>query len=283
VKTTYGIIGGDLRQAYLSELLAQEGKSVRTYGLAAWSKAREAALRETAEADVILLPLPLCKEEGRLNCAEGLLSTAELFALFLPEQMLFAGQVKPQQRQEAQARGLTLTDYFQREELVVANVVPTVEGALQIAMEQLPETLCGMDCLVVGYGRIGKLLAHRLSGLGARVAVSARKPGDLAWIRAFGWKPLRTDALAGRLDSFGVVFNTVPAPVLGPELLAQLPSGCLCIDVASRQGIDLAAAEKRGLTAVWARSLPGRMAPRTAAAAIRDTVTQILEERGEPD
>ena len=40
--------------------------------------------------------------------------------------------------------------------------------------------------------------------------------------------------------------------------------------------------EKLGLKSVWARSLPGRLVPRTAAAVIRDAVYYILEEQGEP-
>ena len=149
-------------------------------------------------------------------------------------------------------------------------------------MEHLDRTLLGMECLVLGFGRIGKLLAYRLHGLGAHVTVTARKPADLAWIRAYGWQALETGRLDGALCDFGAVFNTVPSPVLGHLLLAQLPKGCLCVELASVQGIDLAAAEELGLPHVWARSLPGRMVPAAAAVAIRDAVDYILKERGDP-
>ena len=87
----------------------------------------------------------------------------------------------------------------------------------------------------------------------------------------------------GNLAGFGAVFNTVPSPVLGRALLEQLPSRCLLVDLASVQGIDPAAAESLGLPCVWARSLPGRLSPRTAAAVIRDAVYYILmEERSDP-
>lgn len=85
------------------------------------------------------------------------------------------------------------------------------------------------------------------SWLGAHVTVTARKPADLAWIRAYGWQALETGRLDGALCDFGAVFNTVPSPVLGHLLLAQLPKGCLCVELASVQGIDLAAAEELGL------------------------------------
>lgn len=279
---SFGVIGGDRRQAELARLLAADGNTVCTYGLDRWKPGGEGSLDHAALADTVILPLPLCKGDGVLNCEEGPVPTTDLFRRLHPGQMILAGQVKPQQRQEAAACGLTLEDYFLREELTVANAAATAEAAIQVAMEQLDRTLLGMPCLVLGFGRIGKLLSHRLHGLGAQVTATARKPEDLAWIRAFGWRPLETGALDGKLGAFGAVFSTIPSPVLGAPLLAQLPKDCLCVDLASVQGIDLAAAERLGLPHVWARSLPGRMVPRTAAAVIRDAVYYILEERGGP-
>ncbi len=279
---SFGVIGGDRRQAELARLLAADGNTVCTYGLDRWKPGGEGSLDHAALADTVILPLPLCKGDGVLNCEEGPVPTTDLFRRLHPGQMILAGQVKPQQRQEAAVCGLTLEDYFLREELTVANAAATAEAAIQVAMEQLDRTLLGMPCLVLGFGRIGKLLSHRLHGLGAQVTATARKPEDLAWIRAFGWRPLETGALDGKLGAFGAVFSTIPSPVLGAPLLAQLPKDCLCVDLASVQGIDLAAAERLGLPHVWARSLPGRMVPRTAAVVIRDAVYYILEERGGP-
>lgn len=251
---TFGVIGGDRRQAELARLLAEEGRTVWTSGVAGCPDLPAQA----AAADVVILPLPLCREDGILNSETEDLPTSALFRRFSPGQLLLAGQVRPAQQIEAENCGLTLVDYFQREELTVANAAATAESALQIAMEHLDRTLLGMECLVLGFGRIGKLLAYRLHGLGAHVTVTARKPSDLAWIRAYGWQALETGRLDGALCDFGAVFNTVPSPVLGHLLLAQLPKGCLCVELASVQGIDLAAAEELGLPHVWARSLPGR-------------------------
>lgn len=118
---------------------------------------------------------------------------------------MLAGQIKPQQLQEAAKRGLLLEDYFLREELTIANAAMTAEGAIQVAMENLDRTLLNMECLVIGFGRIGKLLSHRLHGIGAKVSATARKREDLAWIRAYGWRALDTEHLDGHLSSYGVV------------------------------------------------------------------------------
>ena len=241
----------------------------------------DSPLSGAAEADVAVLPMPLCREPGILNCAGVQIATVDLFPRLQKPRLVTAGRINLAQYREAEAADVDLTDYLLREETAVANAVPTAEGAIQIALEQLPRTLCGCKCLIIGFGRIGKLLANRLDGLGANVTVSARKHEDLVWIRALGWQPLRTDRLRGKLGDFQAVFNTVPAAILDSGLLAELPADCLCVELASTPGFDLCEAKGRGLNAVQALGLPGKTSPLTAAEAVRDAVYHILEERGD--
>lgn len=278
MKMRFGVIGGDRRQAELARLLELDGHQVSTYGLQRWKAPNPVGLETVLETEIVILPLPLCRGEGVLNCEEGPVPTMELFRRLRPGQRVLAGQVQPEQRREALACGVVPEDYFLREELTVANAAATAEAAIQVAMEHLDRSLLGMECLVLGYGRIGKLLSHRLRGLGAGVTVTARKPEDLAWIRAYGLRAMKTSELDGKLSAFGTVFNTVPSLVLKEALLSQLPESCLCVDLASVPGIDFAAAEEMGLSCVWARSLPGRLLPCTAAEVIRDAVYYILLE-----
>ena len=159
--------------------------------------------------------------------------------------------------------------------------MPTVEGGIQIAMEERPITLHGARALVVGYGRLGRLMAHRLGALGAKVSVSARKWADLAWAEAYGYGVEQTDHLEGWLCGYDLIVNTVPARVLGEERLAELKSGCLIIDLASKPGgVDLEAARQLGVKVIWALSLPGKAAPVTAGKAIMNTIYNILREQG---
>lgn len=218
---TFGVIGGDRRQAELARLLAEEGRTVWTSGVAGCPDLPAQA----AAADVVILPLPLCREDGILNSETEDLPTSALFRRFSPGQLLLAGQVRPAQQIEAENCGLTLVDYFQREELTVANAAATAESALQIAMEHLDRTLLGMECLVLGFGRIGKLLAYRLHGLGAHVTVTARKPADLAWIRAYGWQALDTGRLDGALCDFGARVQHGPLARPGPPVAGAAAEG----------------------------------------------------------
>ena len=159
--------------------------------------------------------------------------------------------------------------------------MPTAEGAIQLAMEELPVTIHGARVLVLGFGRLGKLLAHRLNALGARVSVAARKWADLAWAEAYGYGAEQIERLDGYLCGYDLVVNTVPVRVLREAELADLKPGCLVIDLASKPGgVDFDAAARLGVKAFWALSLPGKVAPVTAGKSIKTTIYNILTELG---
>ena len=93
-----------------------------------------------------------------------------------------------------------------------------------------------------------------------------------------GYTPLHTEHLSGTLGVFRVIFNTVPAMVLGEELLRELRRDCVLIELASKSGIDTDAARLLGLDYVKAGGLPGKVAPETAARAIQETLYRIWED-----
>ena len=105
----------------------------------------------------------------------------------------------------------------------------------------------------------------------------------MAWSSACGYRSLRTNSLAGELDRFDLIFNTVPALIFDADRLQEVKEDCVLLDLASAPGgVDMVAAKQIGRRAVCAPGLPGKVAPRSAAAAIRDSIYHILEERGEP-
>ena len=281
----FWLAGGDRRQVWLARLLAEDGHAVHAFALGpAGAGVREERTLVGAErADCVVLPLPAAGPEGGLNAplAEGPVPLEEVLDALEPGQIVCAGRVDGRLRTLAEGRGVRLFDYFAREELAVANAAPTAEGAIQIALEELPITLHGSRALVIGYGRLGRALAPRLAALGARVTVAARRYEALAWAEGFGFAACPLGELGECLCGFDLAVNTVPAPVLGAAELGELKEGCQVIDLASLPGgVDLAAAERLGVKAVRALSLPGKTAPATAAAALRTAICHILNELG---
>ena len=277
------VIGGDLRQVRLAELLRREGHTVHIYALDRVAEDCETTLESVRLADCVVLPLPTAGSGSLLNTplSHSDHPLAGVLDALRPGQVICAGKVDPNTAALAAERGLVLHDYFAREELAVANAVPTAEGAIQIAMEELPITIHGARVLVIGCGRVGRLLAHRMRALGAKVSLSGRKCADLAWIEAHDFCVEHTEELDGWLCSYDLIVNTVPARVLGVERLSELKEGCLVIDLASKPGgVDLEAARQLGVKVAWALSLPGKVAPVTAARALWTTICNILREEG---
>ena len=150
-------------------------------------------------------------------------------------------------------------------------------GALALAVEHAPGALGGSRCLVAGFGRIGKALCLDLRALGAQVDCCARKPWDLAAIRALGCGPVTYDAIPGPYD---MIFNTVPAAVLGEEPLSRQGPDTLLLELASAPGgICRRAAQARGLRLLDCPSLPGRFSPKASGELVKEAVYHILEER----
>ena len=278
------VVGGDLRQAKLAQLLAEDGHTVHTYALGESQEpvpglTAEITLRRIEKADCVILPLTVTAGNGLLNAPLSIL--APILDQLAPRQFLCGGRIDQAVSAMAKERGLTIYDYFAREELAVANAVPTAEGAVQLAMEHLPITIHGSKVLVIGFGRVGRLTAQRFQALGARVSVAARRYDQLAWAKAMGLGGEHLAHLKGWLCGYDLIVNTVPAQVLGREELEDLKPDCLILDLASKPGgADLGAAGELGLTVIWALSLPGKVAPVTAGAAIRDTIYNMLREAG---
>ncbi|MBQ4617204.1 MAG: dipicolinate synthase subunit DpsA [Clostridia bacterium] len=282
---TFAVVGGDLRYAYLAGSLAEDGCKVLAVGfdntdLPPCVAGCTDATQAIALSDSVIFPMPMTTDGRTVHApfSRHSIPLEQVYAAVKAEQRVFGGGLSEDVQAAFARRGITVGDYLQREELAVRNAVPTAEGAIQLAMEELPVTLHGARCLIVGYGRIGKVLARMLTGLGAAVTVAARKCADRAWARVQGCCAVSTDDLA-QLPSMDVVFNTVPTLLFDRRVLGRLDRRTLLIDLASRPGgIDEGAAAELQLKTIWALSLPGRVAPKTAADIIKSTVWNMCRE-----
>ena len=279
----FTVMGGDMRIARLSILLAQDGHDVSCFALEKEDSPLSpspSAADALADTDCVILPLPT-EQDGFLNAplSSGVFAIKDILEAIKPGTLVCGGIISPELYKTAKSQGLNLVDYYKREELVVKNAVSTAEGALGLIIRETPETIWQSKVLVIGFGRVGKLLANRLRGTGASVSVSARSYGDFAWIESFGYGCLDTRNLDGHLGEFDIIINTVPSLILDEHKLKQIRRDTLCIDLASKPGgIDFNAASNLGLSAIWALSLPGEVAPSSAGAIIRDTIYNIIAE-----
>ena len=78
----------------------------------------------------------------------------------------------------------------------MANAVPTAEGAVQLAMEQMPVTIHGARVLITGFGRVGQAAARRFAWEPGQ-RVGARRYEQLALAESEGYGAEQIGGLDG--------------------------------------------------------------------------------------
>ena len=177
------VLGGDERQIFAAHTLAQNGFSVTLWGFGEQQvsvptlSCADAWQATAATADAVILPIPVSFDAIHLQCPACTGFPLRLTAIIdqMEQGILLGGKIPSSLRAYAEEKGIICVDYFDSEELQLRNAIPTAEGAIGIAMKELPVTLFGTSAAVIGYGRIGALLAQRLKALGMRVYVYARR------------------------------------------------------------------------------------------------------------
>lgn len=271
------IIGGDSRTEYLGKALVEEGFHVNFFD-------ESVPLKSAVEnSDAVILPLPCSRDDKTVeapNLSEGVL-LKDLFHLIGKNKLLLAGKMSEGVKAVADVFNVKWVDYFQREELEILNSVPTYEGAIQIMMEELPQTVFGSNVVITGFGKVGEPLGAMLKKMGANVTVCARRASQRAKARIMGLQAVDFSYLPECVADADVIFNTVPGCVIDREVLIGAKNS-LIIDLASKPGgVDMEAAKDLGVKVIWALGLPGKVAPITAGNIIKETICNIFGELGE--
>lgn len=279
------LIGGDKRSIKLAHLLLEDNHNLRIFGFdedeISPLKADESLRTAIKGSDIVIGPLPCSKDNVLLNTPfyKEEIKIDEIFKKMKKDQIFIGGVISKEIRKLGQNYNILTMDLMDREELVVLNAIPTVEGGIQIAMEEMDRTIHNSNIMILGFGRIGKLLAKNLQGLGGNIFVEARNYEDLAWIKSYGYKSLHLNLLKNYLPNMDLVFNTIPSMILTKENLLELKKETLVIDLASKPGgVDCENAKKMGIKVVWALGLPGKVAPQTSAEIMRESIYNIIEE-----
>ncbi len=256
------VIGGDLRQLTLAKLLIEDGYDVTVSGFGKDSISEkfktENDPKKAANADILILPMPASVGKDLLNApfaGEDILISG--IAENTPHDALILGGKLNASIYEA-FKVQKCIDYGERNELMIKNAVPTAEGAIELAISETPSTIAHSNCLVIGYGRIGKVLSKMLYDMNANVTVSARKYSDLAWISVNGCNAVHNKDLINSINEYDVIFNTAPALILDEKILQKINPDSIVIDLASKPGgVDFGKAKDLGLKVIWALSIPG--------------------------
>lgn len=278
----FAILGGDMRQNYLANYLYGQGHRVtcfQTPELPFTDSAVKAAVSLSEalnDQTVIIGPTPFSRDDRTINGdGDQPITFTELYPLLNKNQFLFGGNLSSAVLTACRQRAVNYFDLMKSDALVLINAEITAEGMLGEIIHNTPFVLSNTPVLIIGCGRCGRALAHKLAALNCQVSICEinveRKEGAIA--SGFScFPPCRLNSV---LSEFAIIINTVPSPVLDRELISRLSSDAVLFDLSSPPGgIDFTAAKARQIPVFHCLGLPGKTAPLSAGEAIG---TIILE------
>jgi len=277
------IIGGDDRLVELANIFSEKGYNVYTYGMekvASCQAKNFTSLDEAiSECNVIIGPIPFSKEMNKVNSSysEDEIKIDSLFSKITPDKKLFFGALNKICRELAEQYSIKYTDYHYDDSYQILNAIPTAEGAIALMVSETEKTVFDSSVLILGYGRIGKLLSEYTKALGAKVYVEARNDTDLTWIKTKGMNAVHLNDLDDYIGNMDIIVNTVPALLMDSNKLELVKQETLILDLASLPGgVDFSVAKQRGVKTIHALGIPGKIAAKSAAKYIFDTVMKQL-------
>lgn len=289
---TIAIVGGDGREQEIARCAAGTGATVRAYGFP-WPEAGIANVAHAADpaaclknADFALFPIPGIGSDGALFAPAA--STR-----IIPDRAMLAGMRQPGHiilgwadknlKAHCELVGISIHEYEWDDSLMLLRAPAIVEGMLKVIIENTDITIHRANVCLVGQGTIGTLVTRTLYALGARIRVVARNAVQRAAAYAAGAESYDFPQIAEAMRDCDILISSVPAQVVTAEMLDNLPSHTLLVDLAAPPGgIDRDAASRMGRKFVWARGL-GSRAPVTVGrsqwSGIRWRIENIVEKK----
>lgn len=258
------IIGGDRRMNMAKYELENYGYTVKTLGL---SNEENGTLEN---ADVILLPVPTTRDGKTVFCPQSdkIIPLESIDNVKKDTLVLSCGY---------DFEKVNSINYLNLDSFSLLNAVPTAEGAIAKAINDVPFCLWQSRILVIGYGRVAKILAERLSAFKCDLTVSARKSTDFALLDTLNIKRIHTYNVAENAKNFDIIFNTIDVEIFDEKDFENLKNLYL-YDLSTKGCINFEKAQAFGINAEKLPGLPGKTAPKTAAKIIAQTANQLIGE-----
>jgi len=148
-------------------------------------------------------------ETGSMDVAEGSVRVTDAMLVRMGDEgVIAAGLVSPVIQHRAHVLGIRTIEYRKESSFMWLNAVPTAEGAVKDAIGRSGRTLYDRPLAILGFGRVGSVLALRLQAYGARITVYDRSLESGRWPVLMAFEHLPLSELPPHVDG---IFNTIPA------------------------------------------------------------------------
>ena len=204
MKYDFAVVGGDKRLFYLAKFLVKKKFKVVGLGLSKLKNENCEFHFSSSWSQMLsnsrnwVLPVPVSRDGVFLNCSDEpslRFKLDELVSLVKNNIGIFGGAFSPDFFSVLSSRAGFIYDYLKNESFAVFNASLTAQAAVAQALLKSPVDFMSRRCLVLGFGRCGKLLALKLKSFCRKVVVCMRNELEMAWANAFGFEVLKLSDL----------------------------------------------------------------------------------------
>lgn len=279
-KRKIAVLGGDQRYLACIEQLKKEAE-LYLVGFETVLPTESTSLFSIPyeQLDAVILPITGISDDYEIAASyshDRLYLPSDFFNRLSKGTVIFTGIATKKLKELVGQSEATLIEIFMRDDVAIYNAVPTAEGTIMLAIKHMKKTLFNSRVVLLGFGRVGEIVADRFYKLGADVYVGVRKNKDIAKADSLGYKGFHLKELQAYINTTDLFINTVPAMILSKPILDECIRDQLIIDLASMPGgVDFDYARKRELRVIHALGIPAKVAPKTAGNII---ATAIIEE-----
>ena len=220
---------------------------------------------------VILLPIPSAKDN--IHVTGTSVSLIDLMKLKNGKTLLAGYGIPLNVVKEAAAHGIEVTDVSCDEEFLRENAELTAHGTAGVILTDNKNDVSDMKIGIIGYGRIGKILARILLFLGARTVIFTSSEKTVLELCGVGIEAELSER-AGKYRDLDILVNTAPAKLVSKEDAdAMTRRGTRLIELAS--GDPLPEADGK----IKLPSIPDRMYPISAARIYAKSIVKAMDKR----
>ena len=226
---------------------------------------------EIIEADCIVLPIPSFRK-GKLNLPSKTewISPNDFIKRTSPSAVIISVGFNFPQRKTI--------DLQDRDDFCYLNAISTAEGAIKIAIDSTEKTLNDTNNAIIGFGRVGKVLADKLRAFG-KVTVCARSDKDIYYSKALGLDTVRLNTLKEKIGTFDMIFQTVPSLIIDDKVIDNMKKNAIIVELSTAGvGTDMEYAKSKSINTILASALPEKTAPLSAGNVLSECVFNIISD-----
>jgi dipicolinate synthase subunit A len=267
------ILGGDLRNLYLYDLLKNTGKDIQLIGFDMIDPQHSLSEIKIKSAKTIIAPIPFSTDGRTLympNNQQQLF--IDHFNLLLNKEVTVVSNAGKEYQTSSNAKYFNV---LTNERFVQKTNIATVEGIIEILIRESTITIHNAHILILGMGRIGSRLSFILHQMGAVITIATKDEKESGLAFAAGYKVDTFEALPTTISDYAFIINTVPFPYVTAEVLKQISKKTLFLDVASFPG-SIKEEDKKDVPfkLLEIHGIPGKTAPLTMANNLFDELLQ---------